>query len=111
VDTPSAAGALRSSNASGSAAISLPSLPRFPISRPTSAALFVSYCKQVPESGSYVLSVNVGVGSSEFCASGGGDDVRVGSAGLADCFAAYFSRFLIFEALGFRTEYLDVIRV
>jgi len=113
VDMPSPlpAGALRSSNASGSAAISLPSLPRFPISLPTSAALLVSYCRHVPDSGSYVLSVNVVVGSSGFCDCGGGDEVRVVSLGLSDCFAKYFWRFLIFEAEGLLTAYLEVMRV
>lgn len=112
VDVPSPlAGALRSSGASGSAAISRPSRPRLPISRPTSAALFVSYCKHVPDSGSYVLSVKVVVASSGFCDCGGGDDVREVSAGLSACFAVYFSRFLIFDAVGFRTAYLEVMRV
>lgn len=113
VEAPSAtpAGALRSSTMSGSAAICLPNLPKLPINLPTSAALFVSYCKHVPDSGSYVLSVKVVVGSSGFCDCGGGDDDRVVSFGLSTCFAAYFSRFLIFEALGFRTLYFEVIRV
>jgi len=65
----------------------------------------------VPDSGSYVLSVNVVVGSSGFCDCGGGDDVRDVSAGLSACFAEYFSRFLILDALGFRTAYLEVMRV
>lgn len=51
------------------------------------------------------------VGSSEFCDCGGGDDDRVVSAGLSACFAAYFSRFLILEAVGFRTAYFEVMRV
>lgn len=33
------------------------------------------------------------------------------SAAFSACLAAYFSRFLIFEAEGFRTVYLDVMRV
>lgn len=42
---------------------------------------------------------------------GPGDDVRDVSAGFAACLAAYFSRFFIFEAEGFSTVYLDVMRV
>jgi hypothetical protein len=32
-------------------------------------------------------------------------------AGLAACFAAYFSRLEILEGVGLSTEYLDVMRV
>jgi hypothetical protein len=53
----------------------------------------------------------VDVGSSGFCDCGGGEDVRVVSVGLVACFAVYFSRFLIFEAVGLRTEYFEVMRV
>ena len=112
VDTPSpAAGALRSSTASGNDAMCLPSLPRFPINLPTSAPLVVSYCRHVPEFGSYVLSVNVTVTSSGLCVCGEGDDARAGWVGFEACFSAYFCRFFIFEAVGFKTEYFDVIRV
>lgn len=112
VDRPSPpVGALRSSTVSGSAAMCLPSRPRFPISLPTSAPLFVSYCRHVPDSGSYVLSVKVTVTSSGSCDGGGGDDARVLSAGLEACFAAYFWRFFIFEDVGFRTVYLEIMRV
>lgn len=104
------AGMLRSSVVSGSAAMCLPSLPRFPINRPTSAPLFVWYCRHVPDSGSYVFSVKVAVTSSGSWA-GGGDEARVVSTGRAAFFSSYFWRFLILEAVGLRTEYLDVIRV
>jgi hypothetical protein len=102
---------LRSSVVSGSAAMCLPNLPKFPINLPTSAPLFVSYCRHVPDSGSYVFSVKKTVTSSGFCACGGGDDARVGSADLEALFSSYFWRFFILEAVGLRTEYLDVIRV
>jgi hypothetical protein len=55
--------------------------------------------------------MKVAVGSLGFCDCGGGDDVRAVSAGFAACLVAYFSRFFIFEAEGFRTVYLDVMRV
>ena len=96
--------------ASGSAAISLPNLPRLLTSRPTSAPFVVSYCRHVPDTGSYVFKTNVAVTSVGFDC-GGGDDVRAASVGFAACFAAYFSRFFIFEAEGLRTVYLDVMRV
>lgn len=96
--------------ASGSAAISRPSRPRLLTSRPTSAPFVVSYCRHVPDTGSYVFNTNVAVASWGFDC-GGGDDVLDLSAGFAACFAAYFSRFFIFEAEGFRTVYLDVMRV
>jgi hypothetical protein len=105
------AGALRSSGASGSAAIDLPSLPRFPINRPTSAALLVSYCRHVPDAGSNVLSVKVVVASPGACACGCGDDGRSVSAGFSGCFAAYFVRFWTLDADGLRTVYLEVMRV
>jgi hypothetical protein len=111
VDTPVASAVLRSSATSGSAAICLPSRPKLPISLPTSAALAVSYCKHVPDAGSYVLRVNVAVGSSGFCGGGGGDEERDGSAGLALFLSRYFCRFLILDAVGFRTVYLEVKRV
>ena len=110
VATPASCGALRSSIASGRAAISLPSRPKLLTNRPTSAPFVVSYCKHVPDTGSYVFKTKVAVTSSGFDC-GGGDDVRDVSAGFAACFVAYFSRFLIFEAEGFRTVYLDVMRV
>jgi len=102
---------LKSSIVSGSAAMCLPNLPRLPISRPTSAPLFVSYCRHVPDSGSYVLSVKKTVTSSGFCDCGGGEDARDVSAGRAALFSSYFWRFFILEDVGFRTEYLDVMRV
>jgi hypothetical protein len=113
VDTPSPlpAGALKSSMASGSAAIVLPNRPRFPIKRPTSAALLVSYCKHVPDAESYVLRVKAGVGSSGFWGCGGGDDARAASADFSGCLAAYFWRFWILEAEGLRTVYFEVMRV
>lgn len=64
----------------------------------------------MPETGSYVFKTNVAVASWGLDC-GGGDDVRAVSAGFAACLAAYFWRFLIFEAEGFRTVYLDVMRV
>jgi hypothetical protein len=102
---------LKSSVVSGSAAMCLPNLPRLPINLPTSAPLFVSYCRHVPDSGSYVLSVNVTVVSSGFCDCGGGDEARVVSVGLDAFFSSYFWRFFILDSVGFRTVYLDVIRV
>lgn len=111
VDVPSPpAGILRSSVVSGSAAICLPSLPKLPINLPTSAPLLVSYCRHVPDTGSYVFSVKVAVACSGSCG-GGGDDVRAVFAGLEAFFSSYFWRFLILEAVGFETEYLEVMRV
>lgn len=78
-----------SSASSGSAAMCRPSLPKFPISLPTSAPLFVSYFNDVPDAGSYVFNVKVTVTSSTSCGcGGGGDDVRVVSAGLGALFAS-----------------------
>ena len=51
------------------------------------------------------------VTSSGFCDCGGGDAERVVSAGLDDCFSAYFWRFLILEDVGLRTVYFEVMRV
>lgn len=51
------------------------------------------------------------VGSSGFCDCGGGDDARVVSTVFSGCFAEYFWRFCILEAVGFRTVYLEVMRV
>lgn len=66
----------------------------------------------MPDSGSYVFSANVVVGSSGFCADeGGGEEVRDGSASFAACLSRYFWRFFIFEGVGFRTVYLEVMRV
>lgn len=104
-------GALRSSGISGNAAICLPSLPRLPTSLPTSAPLFVSYCRHVPDSGSNVLSVNVIVTSSGLCKCGGGDEERVASVDLEACLSAYACRFFIFEDVGLSIVYFDVIRV
>lgn len=105
------AGMLKSSVVSGSAAICLPSLPRFPISLPTSAPLLVSYCRHVPDSGSYVFSVKVAVTSSTSCDCGCGDESRALSAGRDAFFSSYFCRFLILVAVGLWTEYLEVMRV
>lgn len=87
--TPASCGALRSSMASGSAAISLPNLPRLLMSLPTSAPLVVSYCKHVPDTGSYVFRTKVAVTSVDFdCGGGGDDDVRDVSAVFDACLAA-----------------------
>jgi hypothetical protein len=51
------------------------------------------------------------VTSSGFCDCGGGEDASVVSADFDALFSSYFWRFLILEAVGLRTEYLDVIRV
>lgn len=69
----------------------------------------------MPDSGSYVLSVKVVVGSVGSVAEDGccccccsGCDCLAGRAAF---FSRYFWRFLIFEAVGFRTVYLEVMRV
>jgi hypothetical protein len=49
--------------------------------------------------------------SSGFCDCDGGEDAFVVPAGFEALFSSYFWRFLILEAVGLRTEYLDVIRV
>jgi len=51
------------------------------------------------------------VTSSGFCDCGGGDDARAVSVGFEARFSSYFWRFFILEAVGLRTEYLDVMRV
>jgi hypothetical protein len=51
------------------------------------------------------------LGSFASAAGGGGEDARDVSVGREAFFSSYFWRFFIFEGVGFRTVYLEVMRV